>query len=160
MQQQGSTGTHFGANTTTTEPETLSTLTNATIKTGSNVLNLAHENATLKEQVSSLLSLIETLQDTVKQTDSKLETLMTNNNNNCNNRGGRNGMRSSGFNPNSKHYCWTHGLTYNGNHTSANCRNSAPGHQRDATFSNWKGGSNHLCNQAQNTTTDDPPSQT
>jgi hypothetical protein len=38
------------------------------------------------------------------------------------------------------HYCWTHGLGRNANHTSQTCKNPAPGHQPDATFLNTKGG--------------------
>ena len=36
-------------------------------------------------------------------------------------------------------YCWTHGA--NKSHCSANCSNPMPGHQKDATFKNRKGGS-------------------
>ena len=37
-------------------------------------------------------------------------------------------------------YCWTHGLTPGRNHSSANCRNPAEGHQIDATVVEPKGG--------------------
>ena len=76
LSEQASASTHFGANYIATKPETLSTLTNATIKTGSNVLNLAHENATLREQVAALLDLVASLEATVKLTNEKLEAFM------------------------------------------------------------------------------------
>jgi hypothetical protein len=37
-------------------------------------------------------------------------------------------------------YCWTHGSTANGTHTSATCRNKAPGHVDTATWRNKQGG--------------------
>lgn len=37
-------------------------------------------------------------------------------------------------------YCWSHGLGYNKDHTSATCTDPAPGHQRDATCFQKKGG--------------------
>jgi hypothetical protein len=38
-------------------------------------------------------------------------------------------------------YCWTHGSTANNTHTSATCRNKAPGHVDHATWRNKQGGS-------------------
>jgi hypothetical protein len=37
-------------------------------------------------------------------------------------------------------YCWTHGSTANSSHTSATCRNKAPGHVDTATWRNKQGG--------------------
>jgi hypothetical protein len=37
-------------------------------------------------------------------------------------------------------YCWTHGSTANSAHTSATCRNKAPGHVDTATWRNKCGG--------------------
>lgn len=42
------------------------------------------------------------------------------------------------------HYCWSHGLTRNSEHTSATCSRNAPGHCKDATISNMKGGCNQI----------------
>jgi hypothetical protein len=38
-------------------------------------------------------------------------------------------------------YCWTHGHCCSKQHTSATCRNKAPGHKDEATCSNTMGGS-------------------
>jgi hypothetical protein len=40
-----------------------------------------------------------------------------------------------------KTYCWTHGSSNNRRHTSATCKNKAPGHRDDATAANPLGGS-------------------
>jgi hypothetical protein len=42
------------------------------------------------------------------------------------------------------HYCWTHGLGHNPEHTSALCTNPAHGHCRDATVFNMQGGNNTI----------------
>ena len=80
-----------------------------------------------------------------------------NNNNNTNNNpppgngghnGGNNGNNPNGGNqdnrtprePRPTGYCWTHGITRNGNHNSPNCRNPAEGHQCEATAANMMGG--------------------
>jgi hypothetical protein len=39
------------------------------------------------------------------------------------------------------HYCWTHGLSQQGNHTSATCNQKHDGHVDDATAYDRKGGS-------------------
>jgi hypothetical protein len=49
--------------------------------------------------------------------------------------------RAPGTNPASKRgYCWTHGSTTNSDHSSATCKNKAPGHQDTATWRNQLGG--------------------
>ena len=159
MNDHGSAATHFGANTVATEHKIISTLTNTTIETGSNVLNLAHENASLREQVTSLLALVKSLEATLKLTNVKLEALMSAQTPapQPGDGGGKwgkgKGKRikgpANGYDPNSKHYCHTHGLTRNSNHTSTNCRNPGPNHVRDATFRNRKNGSDYLCHLAE-----------
>jgi hypothetical protein len=42
-------------------------------------------------------------------------------------------------------YCWTHGCNVARNHTSANCNNTAEGHQVTATYRNRMGGSTLGC---------------
>jgi hypothetical protein len=42
--------------------------------------------------------------------------------------------------PTARGYCWTHGSTANGTHTSVTCRNKAPGHVDTATWRNKQGG--------------------
>jgi len=48
------------------------------------------------------------------------------------------------------YYCWTHGLSFNCNHTSATCSKPAKGHNTSAIVKNMHGGnntimSNHCC---------------
>jgi hypothetical protein len=43
-----------------------------------------------------------------------------------------------------RHYCWTHGGTFNKNHTSKTCTKRAEGHNCEATFDNMLGGNNTL----------------
>jgi len=42
------------------------------------------------------------------------------------------------------YYCWTHGLGFNKNHTSATCSNPAEGHCQTATVKNMHGGNNTI----------------
>jgi hypothetical protein len=42
------------------------------------------------------------------------------------------------------HYCWTHGLAKNPDHTSQNCSRPDEGHQKDATIDNRLGGINKI----------------
>jgi hypothetical protein len=46
--------------------------------------------------------------------------------------------------PTGFHYCWSHGLGKNPDHTSATCEKPAAGHCLDATLSNMKGGNNNI----------------
>jgi len=41
-------------------------------------------------------------------------------------------------------YCWTHGLGFNKNHTSATCSNPAEGHVQTATIQNMRGGNSNI----------------
>jgi hypothetical protein len=43
-----------------------------------------------------------------------------------------------------KTYCWTHGSSNNRRHTSATCKNKAPGHRDNATAANPLGGSTKI----------------
>jgi len=55
-------------------------------------------------------------------------------------------------------YCWTHGLGFNKNHTSATCSNPAEGHCQTATIRNMRGGNSNImssrCCPKPDTTTD------
>jgi hypothetical protein len=45
-------------------------------------------------------------------------------------------------------YCWTHGLSFNPDHMSVNCKKKATGHQDDTTLADMKGGNakiSHKC---------------
>jgi hypothetical protein len=46
--------------------------------------------------------------------------------------------------PTGFHYCWSHGLGRNPEHTSATCNKPAAGHCLDATLSDMKGGNNNI----------------
>lgn len=51
-----------------------------------------------------------------------------------------NGATTATSNPRCDYYCWSHGLGYNPNHTSATCNSPEPGHQVTATVHNKMGG--------------------
>ena len=59
-------------------------------------------------------------------------------------------MQPRGFDASSKHYCYTHGLTRSPHHTSQNCRETDPGHKKEAIFYNRMGGYKLKCNLANN----------
>jgi hypothetical protein len=42
------------------------------------------------------------------------------------------------------YYCWSHGLGYNSEHTSATCKRQAPGHRQDSTLFQMFGGCNTI----------------
>lgn len=42
------------------------------------------------------------------------------------------------------HYCWTHGVGFNAEHTSGSCRAPQTGHRSEATISNMLGGNNFV----------------
>ena len=155
LQASLGTGVQFGANSiipaavynAATEyhretTEAIHSLVNATQADRATVAQLSSANATLTSQVASLQTMLSNLQAT-------LSSMQANNNNGTNNNNNRNNCPfSRDYEPNSKHYCWTHGLTRRRGHTSANCRNKDEGHQDDATFRDRKGGSNAFCDQA------------
>ena len=122
--------------------EAIHSLVNAAQADRATVAQLSSANATLTSQVASLQTMLSNLQAT-------LSSMQANNNNGTNNNNNRNNRPfPRDYEPNSKHYCWTHGLTRRRGHTSANCRNKDEGHQDDATFRDRKGGSNAFCDQA------------
>jgi hypothetical protein len=59
---------------------------------------------------------------------------------------GREETNPPGFNSNNieLYYCWTHGLSRNAQHTSAQCSNKADNHQTAATLDNRMGGVNKI----------------
>lgn len=54
-------------------------------------------------------------------------------------------------------YCWSHGFSFDTNHTSATCRRQAPGHQTTATLENMMGGSARLSRRRGETAIFRPP---
>lgn len=157
LQTSLGTGVQFGANSIIPAPsdtaatayhrettEALYSLANATQADRATVAQLTTANATLTTQVTSLQTMLSNLQATLSSMQANSNN--NHNNNNSNNRNNRPFPRD--YEPNSKHYCWTHGLTRRRGHTSANCRNKDEGHQDDATFRDRKGGSCAFCDQA------------
>ena len=140
-------------------------LANATIVSGEQVALLARENASLKDQVSSMAEILATIQSTILGSNNHQPTTSTNTS------GGRGGRGTGGrgsrttpstratrtrnnqYDPTSKHYCWSHGLTCTPLHISSNCRTPETGHQRTATFTNRMGGSNFRCSGVANAAT-------
>jgi hypothetical protein len=144
LQKSNGTGVHFGANMVEEVPpavdplesyqrettEAIHALANATQSDHQAVANLTAANASLTTQLAQM-------QELMKNMNATLHSFQNQNNNH---------NRNNGFDPNSKHYCWTHGLTCKQSHTSRNCKHKAEGHQDTATYANRQGGSNHKCN--------------
>ena len=172
LQQQGSPAQLFGANATCTTPsidatavtttstltdvfsdtnEKISAIANATLESGTQVAFLAQENEMLKKQVSDMQTILSQMQETVQATDNpnsyRPPTRQY--------KGKRTARKPRGFDPNSKHYCWSHGLTRTPYHTSQTCREPEPGHIKTATFGNRKKGSNLRCHLAAAATSGD-----
>ena len=78
---------------------------------------------TLLKEMKSKMSQLESKLDKLLQTSSKTPT----------------------YDRSSENYCWSHGRTFNHNHTSKNCRFQKPGHKEDATLHNKMGGSTKQC---------------
>ena len=106
----------------------LQALASATNADRSAVANLAQSNSVLTAQLTDISTLI-------KQLELKVNSIADSNQQ----------RRSSDYNRNSEHYCWSHGRTRNPNHTSSNCRNKKEGHVDAATLNDKQGGSNRFC---------------
>ena len=160
--------------------DSLQALATATIETNNHVLNLATDNTSLRQQVAEMKTLLTTMNNTIlggrttyptpppsarsttlppMATSSILYNPRDQGNPNpgrsAAQRGGRGGGRGRGrghsqFDPNSRHYCHTHGLTRTPTHNSANCKFPGEHHNRNATFTNRLEGSNDLCELAVN----------
>jgi hypothetical protein len=167
LQQQGTAGNHFGAANHTEEivdtnedyqnetRDALTAIANATVENGTNVANLARDNASLRQQLREMQSLLASMQTTLvgysrqslppgtpanppgRRDNQQQRTTSPPPN--------RQRRRDRGYDPTSQHYCWSHGLTRSSNHTSANCRTPEEGHKRNATFENRMGGSSFKC---------------
>ena len=128
----------------------ISVIANATLESGTQVTYLAQENELLKAQVSNMQKLLAKMQETsiAKDKTSSSKSTKTSNKNM------RKSNKPRGYDPNSKYYCWSHGLTRIPYHTSNTCREPEPGHDKTATFSNRKNGSNNRCHHAASATND------
>ena len=59
--------------------------------------------------------------------------------------GGRDTPNDPLFDPDSRHYCHSHGITQTPNHTSFNCHPHKPNYQSTETFDNKMNGSTKRC---------------
>ena len=155
-----STITDFYSDTT----DKITAIANATIESGTQVANLARDNQSLRAQVASMQELLKTMQGTIlgnNNTTPSTSTSSTTSSTQPSASGGRGRgtgrgaatqrrRQPRGYEANSTHYCWSHGLTRTPHHVSATCRDPEPGHKRDATFNNRMGGSNFRCHLANN----------
>ena len=171
LQQQGSPAHLFGANimddtshqgtASLTEPSTITNssysstsdkidaIANATLESGQQILLLANENEELKSQVSQMQKILEKMQTKLDEKDNSSQSFT----NTSRYKGYRKKNRKPrGYDANSKHYCWSHGLTQTPFHTSKNCRDPEPGIKKEATISNRLKGSSYRCHLANNLT--------
>ena len=179
LQSQASASNLFGANviksnTSVSETTAASTLTdvfsdtsttieaiaNATIESSNQVALLAQDNESLRAHVGQMQELLTAMQTNIRGSNQSNSTHPPSQYNRYTGRGrgiGRGRGRSRqprGFDANSTHYCWTHGLTRTPYHTSQTCRDTDPGHKKEATFNKKLNGSKlkcHLANNTQNT---------
>ena len=130
-------------------------LANATLESGNHMALLANENRQMQEQMRTMQDFIMRCTIIGPEGTSPRPTLPANNQQGRGRtgRGGRSNRtvtrrQNNGYDPNSNHYCWSHGRTCTPNHISLNCRTPEPSHQRNATFDNRMNGSNFRCQRA------------
>lgn len=98
------------------------------------VANLSQANHTLTQQLKDMTAILQQVQNTVTQLEQKIDKLLA-----------RPSKPPVTYDRNSTHYCWSHGRTFNSNHTSKSCRFRKPHHQEGATLQNKMGGSDSRC---------------
>ena len=180
LQSQASASQLFGANVTSsndkTQPTDSSTITdmftdtsdkieaiaNATIESGSQVAFLSQENTDLRAQVNTMQDILHAMQNNLTGSDTHTTSTPpphipypSRGRGRGRGRGRSRTRLPRGFDANSKHYCHTHGLTRTPYHISSNCRETEPGHKKDASFNNRMGGSTFRCHLAQNAQADE-----
>ena len=96
------------------------------------VANLLQVNQALTQELSTITTLLKEMKSKLFQLESKMDKLLTS---------------KPTYNRNSDHYCWSHGRTFNPNHTSKNCRFRKPGHKEEATLSNRMEGNDKQCSE-------------
>ena len=135
--------------------QTMLQVNNATVEEQSQQMaNLTIQNQELRTQLESVTAQLASLQSTIQQLTSNQQQ---NNNSNNNRRNNNNNNRRNNSNSNSNRrnnnnnrsnqnrsrtvaYCWTHGGTPDPFHTSQTCMLPAPGHVREATLQDMRGG--------------------
>ena len=122
-----------GSVTEATTPSEVSTLTSV----------MHQANATRTDPVQlEMLKLLQQIQQSLTTTDN-LQPASNNTNRRTRGRGPRKTPDNASFHrPITDKYCWTHGGC---NHTSAECKSKATGHQDGATLDKRQGGSNAFC---------------
>ena len=152
--------------------DALQTLANATIENNQHFMNLSTENTSLRQQVTEMQTLLTSMYTTIQGRSryptpprnttpppasyrDTLETAAPNTGRGRGRggssyrggrgRGDRGHITPSTIQPNSRHYCHTHGLTRTPFHTSTNCRTPNLNHKTAATFDNRMNGSNKGC---------------
>ena len=113
----------------------LNNLATATSEDKQIVDNVATVNTTVMAQLTRAIESLTTIQARL----STLENRVSNKDGN----GGRNGPRTK--NMDNQAYCFSHGCTRRGDHTSGTCNNTIEGHTVISTLSNRQGESNYFC---------------
>ena len=114
----------------------LQALADATQSDRTAVANLTTANKELTAHLKDMTAHITKLELKILQLEVKIDSLLQNQ---------RSPPKSSHYDRNSEHYCWSHGRTFNSNHTSKTCHHKKPNHKDDATLHNRMGGSNLKC---------------
>ena len=107
----------------------LQALATATSDDRAAVANLTQANKQLTDHLNAMTAKVTNLETTIAKLESKIDKLITLS------------SRRSTYDRNSNYYCWTHGRTFNSNHTGKNCTQRKDGHKEDATLANRMGGS-------------------
>ena len=146
MKQQRLRQSHFNthqghANALQVQEETqhqtalaLQSLANATSDDRNAVANLSLANKELTTHLEAMTTKVTSLETKVSQLESKIDKLITL------------ASKRITYDRSSTHYCWTHGRTFNSNHTSKNCTQRKDGHKENATLNTRLGGSDRNCN--------------
>ena len=125
---------------TTQLQDTITDLANATRNDQATMMQLKLANQRLQHEVNKI-------NEKLTKMAAKLNTVSQTLSNNINTKGGgtRRGRGIVTRDPHCTAYCWTHGRTYDPNHTSATCLYPTDGHQPTATLTNRMNGSGRGC---------------
>ena len=91
-------------------------------------------NKELTSHLDTMTSKVASLETKISSLEVKIDKLITLS------------PRKNTYDRNSNHYCWTHGRTFNSNHTSKNCTQRKDGHKENATLHQKMGGNDKNCN--------------
>ena len=112
----------------------LQALADATADDRYAVANLSMANKELTSHLDTMTSKVASLETKISSLEVKIDKLITLS------------PRKNTYDRNSNHYCWTHGRTFNSNHTSKNCTQRKEGHKKNATLHQKMGGNDRNCN--------------